>query len=260
MEEQSALIKQGNDRMSSVLGKTPSVFIPPLENFNDATISALRENDIKYISSSPKKDPPPYQLSGSEFYHFPRSAAVGKFDPTLGVIKGVNHEETLAEVQVNLEKYGFAVVSLQPQEFSIVENKAYTNQVNQQQIQELESLIDKIQAQGLKIVPVSKINLDSTTISVPVWIKNNAGWWAADQIEDSDFVSGIQWLINKGIMKLPPTAPGAEPEVATKIPDWIRNNAGWWADGLISDTEFVSGIQWLITNGIMKISVGAASS
>ena len=39
----------------------------------------------------------------------------------------------------------------------------------------------------------------------------------------------------------------------TAIPDWIKNNAGWWADGLIDDGSFVSGIQWLISNGIMVI-------
>jgi hypothetical protein len=38
------------------------------------------------------------------------------------------------------------------------------------------------------------------------------------------------------------------------IPAWIKNNAGWWRDGLISDSEFVSGIQWLVSNGIMKVS------
>ena len=37
------------------------------------------------------------------------------------------------------------------------------------------------------------------------------------------------------------------------IPDWIKNNAGWWADGLIDNNSFVSGIQWLISNGIMII-------
>ena len=49
----------------------------------------------------------------------------------------------------------------------------------------------------------------------------------------------------------------AEPEVVptaeTSIPGWIKNNAGWWADGQIDDGSFVSGIQWLITNGIMTI-------
>jgi len=40
----------------------------------------------------------------------------------------------------------------------------------------------------------------------------------------------------------------------TSIPAWIKNNAGWWADGQIDDSSFVSGLQWLISNGIMKIS------
>ena len=37
------------------------------------------------------------------------------------------------------------------------------------------------------------------------------------------------------------------------IPSWIKNNAGWWADGQIDDNSFVQGIQWLIKEGIMKI-------
>ena len=43
-------------------------------------------------------------------------------------------------------------------------------------------------------------------------------------------------------------------QAETSIPDWIKNNAGWWADGQIDDGSFVSGLQWLISNGIMKIS------
>jgi len=40
---------------------------------------------------------------------------------------------------------------------------------------------------------------------------------------------------------------------SAKIPDWIKNNAGWWADGLIDDNSFVEGIQFLIKEGLMKI-------
>lgn len=38
-----------------------------------------------------------------------------------------------------------------------------------------------------------------------------------------------------------------------KIPSWIKNNAGWWADGAIDDDSFVQGIQFLIKEGIMWI-------
>ena len=37
------------------------------------------------------------------------------------------------------------------------------------------------------------------------------------------------------------------------IPEWIKNNAGWWANGDIDDNSFVQGIQFLIKEGIMKI-------
>ena len=37
------------------------------------------------------------------------------------------------------------------------------------------------------------------------------------------------------------------------VPSWIKNNAGWWADELIGDGSFISGIQWLISNDIIII-------
>jgi len=92
-----------------------------------------------------------------------------------------------------------------------------------------------------------------TTPTIPSWIKNNAGWWADGQIDDSSFVQGIQWLIKEGIMKIPPTSQGSGTGT-NEIPSWIKNNAGWWADGQIDDSSFVQGIQWLIKEGIMKIT------
>ena len=88
-------------------------------------------------------------------------------------------------------------------------------------------------------------------IKIPGWIKNNAGWWSTNLIDDTDFVSGIQYLIKEGIMSIPQTPSGQSTH--QEIPSWIKNNAGWWADGLINDTDFVSGIQYLITNGIIHI-------
>lgn len=88
-------------------------------------------------------------------------------------------------------------------------------------------------------------------VVIPSWIKSNAGWWAEDKIEDSDFVLGIQFLIIEGIVSIPPTEPGNSN--SQEIPEWIKNNAGWWSEDLISDLDFVLGIQYLISNGIMVI-------
>jgi hypothetical protein len=53
-------------------------------------------------------------------------------------------------------------------------------------------------------------------------------------------------------MKIPPTTQGPD-SGGNEIPEWIKNNAGWWADGAIGDSDFVQGIQFLIKEGIMSI-------
>ena len=111
-------------------------------------------------------------------------------------------------------------------------------------------VIDVDVGKGSSSTSVAKPGSDNTNI--PGWIKNNAEWWSQDQIDDKSFVTGIQYLINKDIMKIPPTAKGTG-SGSDEIPGWIKNNAGWWADGQIDDKSFVTGIQWLITNGIIKL-------
>ena len=70
----------------------------------------------------------------------------------------------------------------------------------------------------------------SQDITVPNWIKNTAGWCASDQIPDSAFLQGIQYLIKEGIMVIPPTEI-SESSGSQEVPSWIKNNAGWWANG-----------------------------
>ena len=37
------------------------------------------------------------------------------------------------------------------------------------------------------------------------------------------------------------------------IPGWIKNNADWWSKGLITEDDFVKGIEFLVKNGIIKV-------
>ena len=43
------------------------------------------------------------------------------------------------------------------------------------------------------------------------------------------------------------------------IPSWIKNNAGWWSAGNISDEDFLSGIEYLVENSIIKVNTPANS-
>ena len=89
-------------------------------------------------------------------------------------------------------------------------------------------------------------------IAIPDWVRNNAAWWSEGKILDSDFASGIEFMIKAGIIKVPTTESGDITE-EKKIPNWIKNNAGWWADDLISDDDFVKGIQYLVENKIIRV-------
>jgi len=44
--------------------------------------------------------------------------------------------------------------------------------------------------------------------AVPDWVKNTAGWWANDEIDDDTFVNALQYLIKVGIIQVKITAGG----------------------------------------------------
>ena len=89
--------------------------------------------------------------------------------------------------------------------------------------------------------------------NIPEWVKNNARWWAEDQIDEDSFVQGIQFMIKNKIITLPETIGGSQ-NSSEGIPDWVKNNARWWAEEQIDEDSFVQGIQFLIKIGIIKIN------
>ena len=88
-------------------------------------------------------------------------------------------------------------------------------------------------------------------ITIPDWIRNNALWWSEEQIDDTTFVQGIEYLIKNNIIVIPPTQQ--DDSVSKEIPSWIRNNAAWWAAGQIDDQTFVQGLEFLIQKGIIRV-------
>jgi len=88
--------------------------------------------------------------------------------------------------------------------------------------------------------------------TVPTWVKNNAKWWSSDLISDSEFLSGISYLINEKILITHQNYESINSD-SQIVPVWVKNTAGWWADGKINEKEFLKGIQFLIENGIIKV-------
>ena len=42
----------------------------------------------------------------------------------------------------------------------------------------------------------------SDSQEIPLWIRNNAEWWASGEIDDKTFIQGIEYLIQQGIINV----------------------------------------------------------
>ena len=100
---------------------------------------------------------------------------------------------------------------------------------------------------------VEKPEFFGTVETVPSWVKNTAGWWANDQIEDTEFLTSIQFLIKNDMIKM--NSVKEEQGLEQGIPTWVKNTAGWWANDQIEDTEFLTSIQFLVKNGLLVIEL-----
>ena len=87
---------------------------------------------------------------------------------------------------------------------------------------------------------------------IPIWVKSNAHWWKQQQIDDSDFIAGIEYLIQKAIIEIN-NDKNSNQVASNDIPDWVRDVAGYWAIDYITDDEFIHAMQWLINNGMLQV-------
>lgn len=93
----------------------------------------------------------------------------------------------------------------------------------------------------------------TTTDTIPDWIKINAKWWSDAQINDQEFVKGIEYLIQEEVIQVSYSEESINDVNYTSIPTWVRNNAEWWSEGAIGDNEFATGLQYMINNGLIKV-------
>ncbi|MDH3658007.1 MAG: peptidase [Nitrosopumilus sp.] len=97
---------------------------------------------------------------------------------------------------------------------------------------------------------VGSVSFDVIGENIPIWIKNNAKSWSSNTISDSEFIDGLEYLIEVGII-----TPSSVTENLSNqgLPEWMKNNAKWWTDNRISDEDFVKSIQYLINKSIIRI-------
>ena len=216
-DQQNQLIQNTNQKIFNVTGITPKTFIPPMGEINNSTIEVLQENNFTTFSGLLLTSPPPYPLVISGAHHFPETALTAVYKAETQMFEGLPHNETLKDIQDSQEKFGFSVITLHPQDFSMIENGAHIDKVNQVQINELVLLIDEIQKSDLEIVFLNQINENMVkqienqeTGSSNSGQSNNGACLIATATFDSELAPQVQQLRELRDNKLLQTKSGAE--------------------------------------------------
>jgi peptidoglycan/xylan/chitin deacetylase (PgdA/CDA1 family) len=161
-EVQSDLLAAANEQIMATLGVQPSVFITPFNRMNEDTLLAMAENNLNIVSAGLETVAPYVRNVTSSagvqvIHHFPRTAETGDISSDGTSWVGSNHNKTMQDIRESIDKYGYAVVMMHPQEFSVREGINFENIVDSDQLAELELLLDAVMQEGYSIRTVSEL-------------------------------------------------------------------------------------------------------
>jgi hypothetical protein len=157
------------------------VFVPPFNNWNADTETAMISNAITILSSQVTSEPIPgdifvadgnHNTAGSGLYHLPVSAFFEEPVPEPPGTPPIDHTATsiLADIDASVLERGYAVVLLHPFEFSnftgVWPSKVYNGDLNPGQYQDLTDVIDGVIAKGYSIKTFNQVVAFNGTVSI----------------------------------------------------------------------------------------------
>ncbi len=163
-EEQLGTLQQASDKMNTIFGQRSQIFIPPYNKFNGDTIGVLQSIGVRIFSSDTSADKNPYFIangmnegrSNMILYHLPAMTSF-KNDNGNGTWIKVPIQTILNDVDDSVNRYGYAVVLLHPQNFAKMENKIFVDTVDENEIKDLSLLISQIKSEHLKITTFANV-------------------------------------------------------------------------------------------------------
>ncbi|AIF82784.1 putative xylanase/chitin deacetylase [Candidatus Nitrososphaera evergladensis SR1] len=168
-EEQYNDLSNANGNITSLFGISPvGAFIPPFHEYNEDTLAALQDLDMKVISAQfnlelpeiynpGNPDSPDNKIyrafEGSDIkddfgiYHLPQT--IGYYDHGTFPHEKVEIENIMASIDEAISSYGYAVVTLHPQDFAVKDNDGNaTEEVSTSELGDLDQLFSDITDRG----------------------------------------------------------------------------------------------------------------
>ena len=149
-DEQKNLISNGLNALRAVFEDLELVtFIPPMQEFNQDTILACIEYGLKILSSDLTRDLPPWDTS---IRHLPQTVdSASYYDERF---HEVDPNVTVTNIQSSIDTYGYAIVTLHPQQFAVFDEAFNYLGINLTKIDNFRVLINLV-----------KSNFSTTTIA-----------------------------------------------------------------------------------------------
>ena len=98
----------------------------------------------------------------------------------------------------------------------------------------------------------NEIQINSISSDIPDWLKINAKWYSMGMISGKEFAHSIQFLIKEELIQMDKTGGTNKSSLGQDAtPEWVQKSTGWWADGLVSNAEFISGLSHLVNIGVI---------
>ncbi|HWY34346.1 MAG TPA: polysaccharide deacetylase family protein, partial [Nitrosopumilaceae archaeon] len=236
-EQQSILMKNTNDKISNLFGVAPSVFIPPFNTINPDTMAAFLENNFQYISANTTQDTPSSFIKNVAIYHLPGTAKTGNLNDDNTYWYSENYTQTFVEITDSLQKYGYAIVVMHPQEYSVRQALNYSNTVDENQIKQLESLIDEVRNDGINIVTITEIPKHTSNQVMPSWTGNLFTWYDKGKLSENEVYVAIKFLMANKIINF-----NSVSNIAYPLHQNITATFFWVGEPASSDNQFIDNL------------------
>ena len=168
-EEQRNSMYDSNRKMSSLFGNTSEIFIPPYNAFNDGTINAMKQADMKILngnessidelelkSNNESQTLSSLPVQSKNISYIPSTIAFKDYYDGQYIQSSV--QNIFNNITQSISAYGYAVIVFHPQDFMKIDaNGTVTEALDQNPLQDLSSLIDLILSNNIHLGSFSEI-------------------------------------------------------------------------------------------------------
>jgi hypothetical protein len=155
LEAQTAIMKRGDEKIQKMFGVHPTVFVPPMADFNNDTLRAMAANNMSIMSSALFAEESNNSTDevfnktlgcGDEHCNSPSHvSAVSMFKIVMANgSKALTNEQIEKSVADMMKKYGYSVILFHPQDFMKEKNGEIGRELDPVRFAQFKTLVDDL--------------------------------------------------------------------------------------------------------------------